>query len=396
MKKGMKMQKIVQQLVFVIFVLMAPVFPAFGFGNTATSAPAPEQPTVTAEMTALTIPVRQQETGEIIQVPLFSEKYAELPVATIEGEPITVKDFSLQIARMHGGMENQDKPKGQNFSSVLDRLISIKLVKQEALNIGFDRTPEVESQVKNYALKTMILMLIDKQLTDIQVPDEEVDERYQQMAVEAKLLTYQFAEEADAKAILEESRNGGDFKQLADEAVKTGKAEGGEEPEFTHLNDLFPSVAKAVYNMEPGSISDVFKGEKGYLLFRLEARRVYEDSEVRKTAANQLRQEKAKMMQYKYLQSLVDKYVSYDEDAKSALNFSKIAEENPGIKGTEVFPPLSRDKRPLATFTADNETAQITVAEIADKVKSTMYHGLDWAIEGAKLDSEKDKAIWSD
>lgn len=396
MKRGLKMQKTTEQFALTIFILMSLVLPSYGFGNASMSLPSPEQPTITSEMTSLTIPVRQQQDGKIVKVPLFSEKYADLPVAMIEGEPITVKDFSLRIASMHDNMSGSDAPKKQNFSDLLDRMIAVKLVKQEALNIGFDRTPEVETQVKNFALKSMIQELLAKQITNIQVPDEEVEELYQQMALEAKLLTYQFTEEADAKAVLEKTQNGGDFKQLADDAVQAGKAQGGEEPEFARLNDLFPSVAKAVFDMEPGSISEVFKGPNGYLLFRLEERQTYEDPEVRLAATNRLLQQKSKEKQYDYLQSLIDKYASYDEEVKESLDFTKIAYENPGIKGTEVFPPLVRDKRPLATFTADDQTVNITVAEIAEKVKATMYHGLDREIDGPTLDDTKEDAIWNE
>ena len=394
MKKTIKIQRLYNHLIAPALILLAATS-VFGFGGSAMPSTERAAPEITAEMTALTIPVRQQKTGKILQVPLFSEKYAKLPVAMVDEEPITLKEFSLELASMHSNMESSDSPAGQNFNKMLERLITIKLVKQEALNIGFDRTPAVQSQVKNFALKLMIKQLLAQQVRDIQVPEREVDELYQQMAVEAKLLTYSFAEKADAEAVLVKHQEGGDFKKLADEAVASGKATGGEEPKFARLNDLFPAVAKAVLALEIGGVSEIFKAEKGHLLFRLEKLQVYDDPEVRLAAANRLMQRKSKQVQFEYLESLVEKYVVFDEEVEAALDFAKIATENPGIEGTELFSRLSNDRRPLATISDGQETSYLRVADIADKVKATMYHGLDREIDGENLNHEKETAIWN-
>lgn len=388
-------RNIYSQLLLAASLLLITTVPVFGFGGGMMPTTEPVEPVVSGEMSALTVAVRPTAGGDPLQVSLFSEEYAQLPVAMVNDEPITLKEFSLELAGMHNNMGQESAQAEQNFKKLLDRLISIKLVKQEALNIGFDRSPEVRNQVKTYALKIMIQQLLAEQVNDIQVPEEEVEELYQQMAIEAKLRTYSFTEKSDAEAIQTALQTGGDFKVLADKAVADGKAQGGEEPEFAHLNDLFPAVAKAVYALELGGVSEIFKAEKGHLMFQLEERRVYEDPEIRLAAANRLIQQKSKKMQFEYLESLVDKYSTFDEEVEAALDFVTIAAENPDITGTEVFSNLSNDKRPLATISDGKETIFIQVNTIADKVKSTMYHGLDRTIDGASLYNEKELAIWN-
>lgn len=389
------MQAILKQLLLLNCFLLFMVSPIFGFGGSHGMSADVKEPEIGAGISALTIKVRQQQSGETLQVPLFSESHQQMPVASVAGEPITLKEFSLELARMHSNMAEDEKPTGQSFTKLLDRMISIKLVKQEALNIGFDRTPEVQSQVKNFALKMMIKQLLAENLGEIQVAEDEVEELYQQMAIEAKLLTYRFTDKADAEVLRTAVAAGGDFKVLADEAVAAGKAEGGEEPEFAHLNDLFPAVAKAVYGMQPGDVSEIFKGEKGHLLFQLQDRRVYEDPEIRLMAANRLVQQQATKKQYQYLESIVDKYTTIDEEAEAALDFEKIVAEKPGIQGREVFDRLSKDQRPLAIVSNGRETVELSVADLAEDVKKSMYHGVDREIDGASLNSDKEIKLWN-
>jgi len=347
---------------------------------------------VDAGQKELTIALLPEGSKTVQRIPLFSEKYADTAVAMVNGEPITVRDFTMQLASMHSNMTDSAKGK-QDYTQALDRLIAVKLVKQEALNIGFDRTPEVRKQIDEYALKTMIQLLLANQVKDLKVEQKEVEEMYQQMAIEVKLLTYRFLDQKDAEAVLKQVKDGGNFKQLAEKMVKSKKAQGGEDPKFARLNDLLPQIAKAVFPMKTGDVSEIFKDDKGYLVFQLEKRRVYEDAETHQAAADRVLQQKSRKKQIDYLKSLQDKYVKFDKEAEKALDFAAIIKANPNAKGTEVFEHLSGDQRVLATITMDNETVKVTVGEIADALKTTMYHGLDRVIDANQLDSQKDVMI---
>ncbi len=103
----------------------------------------------------MTIKVRQEKTGDILEVPLFSKEYADLPVALVNDEPIPLKAFVEELSSMHSGMGAAESPHSQNFSNLLNRLIAIKLIKQEALNIGFDRTPESPEKGRKVCLENL-------------------------------------------------------------------------------------------------------------------------------------------------------------------------------------------------------------------------------------------------
>jgi len=389
------MQNIFIRLVSVIGVVLYLILPAFGFGGGQMFSSAPEKLVSIEGMKVLTIPIQMAGSKEIQQIALFSEEYAKTPVAMVNDEPITLQDFATELANMHNSMDESEAPGSRSFVKMLDRLIAVKLVKQEALNIGFDQTPELQNKINEFALETMIKQLLAGQLEGLQVDATAVEELYAQMAIEVKLLTYRLFDKGDAEALLTDIQSGGDFKTLADKLVTAAKAEGGEEPEYKRLQDFVPAVAKAVYAMTQGDVSEVFKAEKGYLLFQLVDRRGYEDAQVRLVAVNQLLQQQSRKKQQEYLKSLEDKYARFDETVEEALDFAKINAESPEVKGTEVFERLSKDKRALVTLTSDQETVVISVAEIAKKLEASMYHGMDRAIDHEQLDLQKGAVIWN-
>ena len=77
----------------------------------------------------------------IQKVSLFSQEHAQKPVAMVNGESITLRDLATELASVHSDMGSAENRETIDFNKILDRLITIKLVTQEALNIGFDRTP---------------------------------------------------------------------------------------------------------------------------------------------------------------------------------------------------------------------------------------------------------------
>jgi hypothetical protein len=382
------MKKILVQLVPVFTFLMVSSAPAFGFGG-GTATADPVKPVVTEGMKELTIPVRQEGSMNVLQIPLFSEVYAQTPVAMVDEEPITVKDFVAELATMHNAMGDSETPASRNFVKMLDRLVTIKLVKQEALNIGFDQTPAVQKQVEEFALKSLIKDLLARQIIDLQPDEETAEALYRQMALEVKTLTFRFRQQLDAETLLGEVHAGGDFRELAEEMVAGGKAAGGIESEFQKLNDLLPNVAKAVVNMEPGAVSEVFKGKNDYLIFALLDQRVYEDPEVRLAARNMALRQKADQTQREYLNSLTDKYATFDDEAMHLVDFEKIAAENPDALRSAVLDRLQGEQRSLVTISNGEETVLIKTSDVVGAIKAEMYHGIDGTINASQMNKQK-------
>ena len=172
--------------------------------------------------------------------------------------------------------------------------------------------------------------MIKGRFQTIQLDEKKVEELYKDMAVEAKLSTFSFPVQADAEAFLQEYRQGKNFEKLGLQQVELGKAEGANDGEFIKLVDLLPAVAKTVFEMEPGAVSEVFQGEKDYLVFRLEAKRVYEDAKIRQEANSQVFQQQARERQEEFFKTLEEKYVTFHKDTTQSLDFAAIVAKTPG------------------------------------------------------------------
>ncbi|HHQ6633493.1 TPA: peptidylprolyl isomerase [Serratia fonticola] len=158
-----------------------------------------------------------------------------------------------------------------------------------------------------------------------------------------KFSVIQLKTEADAKAVLEELKNGGDFAALAKEKSTDiiSRRTGGEmdwmEPDTT-ADEL-----KQANLTEKGQLSGVVKSSVGYLIVRLDDIKpalVKPLSEVHDAIAKQLKQEKAVDAYYALQQKVSEAATSDNESLASA-------EETAGIKAasTEWF---TRDSVPAA------------------------------------------------
>ncbi|MBC3217612.1 peptidylprolyl isomerase [Serratia fonticola] len=158
-----------------------------------------------------------------------------------------------------------------------------------------------------------------------------------------KFSVIQLKTEADAKAVLEELKNGGDFAALAKEKSTDiiSRRTGGEmdwmEPDTT-ADEL-----KQANLTEKGQLSGVVKSSVGYLIVRLDDIKpalVKPLSEVHDAIAKQIKQEKAVDAYYALQQKVSEAATSDNESLASA-------EEAAGIKAanTEWF---TRDSVPAA------------------------------------------------
>lgn len=375
-------------LLMVLFFLSTTL--VWSFGTSKVSGTEPTQVENQEGMKSLTLAIRDADSGDIRKVELFSLEHGSLPVANVNGEAITLGTLAQELASMHNSMDGEKNPESRSFESILERLITIKLVTQEALNIGFDRTAGFKQQMEDFALKTKIQQLLTQQVADLQVDVEKVDKIYEQMAIEARTLTYKFSDRADAEGLLEKELAGEKFKDIAEQLVAENKAEGGKDGQvYNKLNELFPDVAKAVFTMEIGSISEIFSADDGFLVFRLEDRRIFEDPETRRIAFQRVFDEESAKTQRDYLSDLIDTYSTFNDNALNSLDFAKFSDDQPGITNAEVFDILREDKTVLVTMSNGVEEITITIANIIEEIEAGLFHGADKELDANGLNNQR-------
>ncbi len=81
------------------------------------------------------------------------------PVALVNGEPVTVAEFAHDLESVHGEIMGDHAHSGAdaNLQRLVERLISVRLIEQEARNIGLDQTGAFRKQADEFCRKDSAL-----------------------------------------------------------------------------------------------------------------------------------------------------------------------------------------------------------------------------------------------
>ncbi len=303
-------------------------------------------------------------------------------IATVNGEPITLDQFLRTMASIHEEAGEKKVGGSRNLSAILDRLINIRLIYQEARNIGLDELEDVKSAVEEYRKKTLRSYLYGYHVRNIKkAKKEDVEKIYKDSVREVKVASLLIDKEEDAKALEAGLKSGEKYDELARRMVLEGKAEGGGEGQYLKLKELNPVTAGAVANLKIGEVSPVLPLGKKYTILKLEDIRIPEEPQAREKAqAEALSQAKIAEMN-RYAESLKKKQVKIKEDLLESIDFDA---KEPGIVD------LMADKRVLAQVQG---SAPVTVGELAEAVSRKYFHGPDRMAAKRKLNLRKQEVL---
>ena len=167
-------------------------------------------------------------------------------------------------------------------------------------------------------------LLQQKAMDNVEITDEEIQSYYDQAKYELNARHILVETEEEAKAIIEELKNGTDFAQLAKEkSVDTGSgAEGGELGWFS-VGKMVTEFNDAAYALELNTISEPIKSDFGYHIIEVTDKREVEGygtlEEKKEEIREQLKAQKAdwNAIQEKLLEEA--KIEVKDEDLKNAF-----------------------------------------------------------------------------
>lgn len=316
-----------------------------------------------------------------LQVPLFSKHFSHTPVAVVNDDPIPLEELTTALASVHESQMPGKTTGKKNFTTVLNRLINVRLIIQEATNMGLDETPEVKKPVEDYAETTLKEHLKLAHARDAKPDEKIVEQLYRQEVKEWKLKSVKFEKEADAKALAEELAKGGNFDELAAKLVESGKAEGSKEGAFMKPAGLLPQIVAAVSVMEVGKTSPVIQIGPSFTILKLEEIGYPDNAEAREKARQQAIEIRRAAMVKEYFQAMKKRYATVDQKLLNKLNFEA---PKPGFK------KLLNDKRVIARVKG---AKPITVGDLADAIAAKFYHGIDQAIREKKVNDRKDTTL---
>ncbi len=197
-------------------------------------------------------------------------------------------------------------------------------------------------QDENAFKDTLRLQLIqDKALSSyIEIPESELQKKYDEMSPELKASHILIKDEKTAKDVLQKVKAGEDFAKLAEEySEDPGSAANGGDLGYFGTGVMTKPFEEAAYALKVGEISDLVKSEFGYHIIKLtDKKEVKPFDEMKDEIRKQLIQEKAQQdptgVQEKIKKELQNAKIDVkDADLKGIFDF--INEEAPADDITE-------------------------------------------------------------
>jgi len=318
--------------------------------------------------------VKDLRSSTTVTVPLDSTAHDDLPVAVVNDVPITVADLKSTIAAAHEEVEEGKKDGATNapkidFNELLQRLINVQLVMQEAKNIGLDELPEVKDPVGIFENVSLRSLLREDVAKDVKASEDEVEKVYRENIREVKTSTAFFVKEKEAKKAAREIKAGKSFDKVIAKGKKAGTVKTTESGNYIKFKDLNPVIASALSTMKVGSVGPVKKivmgdGKIYFAVFKLEDDRITESPEAKEQARQTVLQTKTDKAMETLRESLYKKYVKVDKKLIESLDY--------GPKG-EGLEKLLEDQRVAVEIEGDKP---VTVAQLSEAMQEKFYHGM--------------------
>ena len=200
--------------------------------------------------------------------------------ATVNGASIYVSDVELEAAAQ--GIIEPGEPfiaEHPDFQKVLDQLIDQKLMAQEARRLGLDRGDDAQRRLQAAEERILGNILVES-LVAREVNEEAIRRMYdqqvklQQLDDEVRIRHILVEDEATAKKVIADLKNGGDFAAIAFEySTDTDTRLEGGELGFVAPNLLDEPFPTEIANTQVGAYSQPFKTDRGWHILQVDERR---------------------------------------------------------------------------------------------------------------------------
>jgi parvulin-like peptidyl-prolyl isomerase len=293
-------------------------------------------------------------------------------LATVNGEPIPIRRL----------MEaNAASPNTKDASALLDRLVSVELVIQEAYRMGLENTLEVRDQLGIFERDALRDGLFAERVERIKPDAKQVEAMVEAMSVEVRIRSAVFPSKTDAERLRSRALKGDDYDAAAKELAANGKGSVDPGEGFIQVSGLLPAVQAAIAALEPGRVSAVYGIGDRFAVTKLLERRPVFDPDVRAKAAEEVRNRAVIEAINAFGEELKAKYAKVDEKLYATLDFDA---DEPGF---DVF---LKDARVLVTISGSDP---ITVGDLADAVRKRLFHGPEKAAEKGRLNRKKAEVL---
>ncbi len=176
-------------------------------------------------------------------------------VATVNDKDIS--EWTLQRYAQLRGLP-PEAVTGPQRDALIEELINRELIYQNAVSIGVDKTPAVQAEIEQVRINIVAGAMLNRSSDRFAVDEAEMKKEYESRQDELSGTEYKarhilVASEHEAKAIIEELNQGGDFTQLASEHSTGPSATTGGDLGWFRAEQMMVPFGETVEKMEKGS-----------------------------------------------------------------------------------------------------------------------------------------------
>ncbi|WP_026340417.1 peptidylprolyl isomerase [Thioalkalivibrio thiocyanoxidans] len=221
------------------------------------------------------LPLPDEEASELDTV--ITDTDDEDTVAIVNDRAITRADLFT-----YAGMD-EDPGVAAQGEGVLDEVISLELLRQEALKRGLGDDPEIQRILKMVETNLLASTLMERIAEELEISEEEVEAEYERQVEYLRGTEYRarhilVGDEDSARELLAQLDDGADFAELAEEhSIDPGSAARGGDLGWFTPDGMVPEFAAATEALEPGETTDApVQSQFGWHLIRLDDTREVE------------------------------------------------------------------------------------------------------------------------
>lgn len=226
--------------------------------------------------------------GVLLPLAVSVAQDAEKPIAVVNGTQILPSQVDAQATQL--AAQGQQVTREQ----IVDELINIEVMQQQALKLELEQQPDVASELKLMRARVLANALLTQFADGVAIEDDELEKEYNRQVAANQSSEYQAShilleDEARAREIIAELDGGADFADAA-KKYSTGPSgpNGGDLGWFAD-GAMVPEFSAAVAAMEPGSHSaQPVKTQYGFHIIKLVDKRTKEPQPF-ESVADQLR-----------------------------------------------------------------------------------------------------------
>lgn len=202
-------------------------------------------------------------------------------LVVVGGTPITRSDVFAHVGHddpMQGpidglGIDHQDT------DHVLEELINLELLRQEAVTLGIDQESDVRMILRSIETNLLASQVLERKTAELQISDAAIEDEYANQVRNFAQTEYRarhilVATQPEAEARIAELNEGADFAELAATHSQDGSATDGGDLGWFPPERMIPAFSAALMTLEPGSYTpEPVATEFGWHVIQLEATR---------------------------------------------------------------------------------------------------------------------------